>query len=101
MSAANEPSTQEIKAFGDEELLQWIQQKKPKLLRGENLTKFQAAFIDGDAFLNHAGDVDFFEKRCGLPPGISVSLANLASEVIGKKSKSCPPYYARHATASS
>ena len=87
ISTANESSIQEIRGFGDDELLQWIQQKEPKLIRGENIQKFKEAAITGRSFLNHAGDVDFFERKCRLPPVLSDDLADLASEIIGKKSK--------------
>jgi hypothetical protein len=81
----NEPTTQEMEIWNKDELLQWIQQKVPKLLEDENLKKFKAAHISGKGFLKYAGDVEFFEKKCNLPIGTSSDLADLAKET--KKSK--------------
>jgi hypothetical protein len=61
---------------------------RPGLLRGNNLEEFKAAFIDGDIFVDHAGDVEFFENKCKLPIGISERLAKLAREVTGGKNAS-------------
>jgi hypothetical protein len=76
------PTIKEIKEWDEYELLKWIQQKQPKLLRDDNLEKFKAAFINGSVFLKHAGDVEFF-NRCNLPMGISDRLADLAREIAG------------------
>ena len=53
---------------------------RPKLLKDDQLEKFQAEDITGDIFLNHAGDVRFFKEVCGLRAGPSNRLANLAKE---------------------
>ena len=100
ISATNETSIQEIRGFGDNELLQWIQQKEPTLVRGENVEKFKAEHITGRAFLKHAGDVDFYKMKCKLPPVLSDDLADLASEIIGWKSKYYRLHHTLHATAS-
>src|SRR5437762_3343844 len=71
---------QQIKDWDADELLQWILQKKPKLLSGENLEKLKAAFISGEVFLKHGTNVNFFKEGCSLPIGISVGLADLATE---------------------
>lgn len=86
----------------NEELLTWIQQEEPKLLRGEDLENFKKAHINGEVFLDLAGDWKFFKEDCNLPTGPSDELAKLASEVIGKeaigmKSKSYLSYHAHHA----
>ena len=60
-----------------------IQKMRPGLLRDNNLEKFKGAFIDGDVFVDHAGDVEFFENKCKLPIGISERLAKLARGVTG------------------
>jgi hypothetical protein len=77
------PTIEEIKKWNEDELLRRIEDMRPELLRGNNLEKFKAAFIDGDVFVDHAGDVEFFENKCKLPIGISERLAKLAREVTG------------------
>jgi hypothetical protein len=74
------PTVQQMKDWNKDELLQWIQQKKPQLLSGSDLEKFIAAEIWGEGFLWAAGDVDFFMKA-GLPLGVSEVLAILGHEV--------------------
>jgi len=69
-----------MNGWNKEALLQWIQQKAPDLLSGEDLDKFIAAKISGKGFLRRAGDPDFFSKA-GLPVGISEDLAGLREEV--------------------
>ncbi|KAN0080596.1 hypothetical protein V8E54_003800 [Elaphomyces granulatus] len=63
---------EKVKEWDDDQLLDWIQEKRPKLLRvGENLEKFKAAQISGEVFLMLAGDMEFFEKKnaiCQLGP---------------------------------
>ena len=65
------------------ELLKWIQQKRPKLLKGDNLEKFKAADLPGKVFLKHAGDEEFYKKECNLSIGPSETLADLAAEIVG------------------
>ena len=79
------PTIEEIKEWNEDELLKWIQQKRPGLLRGDNLEKFKAAFIRGGFFVKQAGDVGFFKKECNLPIGISSERADLAKEIAGGK----------------
>jgi hypothetical protein len=74
------PTVQEMTTWDEAALLQWIQQKRPKLLKREYLDKFTAAGFLGETFLRRAGDVDFFMKA-GLPLGVSEVLANLGDEV--------------------
>ena len=69
-----------MKDWDQDNLLQWIQQKRPNLLRREHLDKFRAAEFLGETFLRRAGDVDFFMKA-GLPLGVSEVLASLGDEV--------------------
>jgi hypothetical protein len=78
-----EPTIEEIRKWNEDELLMQIQQKRPGLLRDRNLEKFKEAFIDGDTFLDHASDVEFFEAKCHQPIGISARLAKLAREMAG------------------
>ena len=96
------PTIEEIKEWDEDDLLEWIQQKRPKLLKGANLKKFKAADISGEDFLNHAGNMEFFKKECNLTIRASDTLANLAKEIAGgettnKKGKllsfiPCTPY---------
>jgi hypothetical protein len=81
------PTIEEIEKWDEDELLKWIQQRQPGLLRGDNLEKFKAAFIRGRVFVRQAGDVGFFQNGCNLPIGISGELADLAREIVGIKSK--------------
>jgi hypothetical protein len=81
------PSIKEVEKLDIEELLKWIKQRKPKLLNEENAQKFKNAYINGPVFLRHADDIDFFEKRCGLPPRVSDSLAYWVAEITGVKCK--------------
>jgi hypothetical protein len=78
-----EPTIEEIKEWDKNKLLKWIQQKRRGLLEGDNLKTFEATFIRGRVFVKHAGDVEFFKHKCGLPIGISEELADLASEIAG------------------
>ena len=78
-----EATIEEVTKYNEDKLLQWIEQKRPGLLRDTNLEIFKQAFIDGDVFVDHAGDVEFFEIKCKLPIGISERLAKLAREIAG------------------
>ena len=73
-------TVQQMKDWDEDELLRWIQQKKPKLLSGDNLEKFIAAEIAGETFLRRAGDRKFF-MDAGLPVGISQELSILSHGV--------------------
>jgi hypothetical protein len=77
------PTIEEIKKWDEDELLEWIQQKEPKLLKGDKLEKFKDSSIDGVIFLKYAGDKKYFHKECNLPIGTSERLADLASEIAG------------------
>jgi hypothetical protein len=83
-SVANQPTIQEIKDWNEDKLIEWIKQKKPDLLRDEDIEKFKTARISGEVFLGGAGNRKFFE-RAHLSFGVDVVLANLAGE-IDKKS---------------
>jgi len=77
------PIIEGINELDADELLEWIQQERPKALKGDKVEKFKEADIDGATFLKHAGDVDFFENKCNLPIGTSERLADLAKEIAG------------------
>ena len=84
------PTVEVVKEWDNDQLVKWIQQKRPKLLQNvDNLEKFKAAQISGDVFLMLAGDVDSFKSECNLPFGPSRGLAELARELGGgvKQSK--------------
>jgi hypothetical protein len=82
-----EPTIEEIENWDEDRLLLQIKNMRRGLLRGNNLKKFKAAFINGGVFVDHAGDVEFFENKCKLPIGISERLANLAREIAGGKER--------------
>jgi len=76
------PTVEETKEWDDDELLRWIHQKRPKLLEDDHREKLKTARISGEAFLECAGDIGFFQNACKLPPGTSVILAKLAREIM-------------------
>jgi hypothetical protein len=96
-----ESTIQEIEEWDEDELLQWIHKKRPKLLRGDNLEKFKKAVIFGPIFLKHAGDRKYFHEECSLPIGPSEMLADLASEIAegdkaNRESKRGLSYHGHH-----
>jgi hypothetical protein len=96
-----EPTIEEIKEWNQDELLEWIQRKRPGLLEDDNLETFKRAFIRGNVFVKYGCNMGFFKGGCNLPIGISCELADLAVEITrgetaGMKSKllsfmSCTP----------
>jgi len=79
-----EATKQKIEGMEPDELIRFIQQKKPKLLKGDRLAEFKNAGIFGESFLSHANDVGWFQNTCNLSPGLSDMLVNLARELIGR-----------------
>jgi hypothetical protein len=78
------PTVEEVKEWDKDQLLNWIQEFRPKLLTDDDdVEKFKAAKISGKIFLKKAGDAQFFEDKCHLPPGPSEELADLVSEICG------------------
>ncbi|KIX01367.1 uncharacterized protein Z518_09092 [Rhinocladiella mackenziei CBS 650.93] len=75
----------EINEWDADDLLKWIDQERPGLLKGEGLERFKTANINKNIFVNSAGDMGFFRNECELSVGISKSLAMLASEVAKGK----------------
>jgi len=69
----------------EDELLGWIQEKLPKLLKDDDLKKLQGERVDGVVFLNHAGDKKYFHEECNLASGTSERLAKLAKEIAGEE----------------
>ena len=82
-SSQAEPKIEEIEDWDTDDLLNWIQKRHRKLLKDGDRKKLQKNRVDGVVFLKHAGDVDFFEMKCGLPIGTSERLADLVSEIAG------------------
>jgi hypothetical protein len=87
---------EEVKEWDEDDLLKWIHQERPGLLKDDNLEKFKAAFINKNIFVDHASDMGFFENKCKLPIGISESLAKLAREAAGMAQKGKSADHAHH-----
>ena len=76
------PTAQEMETWNKEKVLQWIRQREPNILEGDDLENFNKADITGSAFLLSC--FEFF-KGCDLSRGASLVLNGLVDEV--KKSK--------------
>lgn len=79
------------------DLLAWIEDKEPNLLDDDKSEKLRKAEISGKVFLACAGDREFFQNDCKLPPGPALMLANLSRELAEEESKllsfmSCAPH---------
>jgi hypothetical protein len=81
MTASSEelPTSQQMKTWDREKVLQWIQQIDSNILEDDDVDNFKKAGITGRVFLD--SDVDFYYKTCGLPPGVGLVLKRLADEV--------------------
>jgi hypothetical protein len=77
------PTIEEMETWDKEELLRWIQQREPNLLKSRDLKNFNEAYIKGSAFL--LCSFEFFHKSCNLSPASSLVLNRFVDEV--KKSK--------------
>ena len=75
------PTVNEMETWNKEELLRWIQQTDPNILKGDDVDKFKKARIAGRAFL--VFDVKSFQS-CGLLLADAAALKNLADEVNEK-----------------
>ena len=75
------PTVNEMESWHKEQVLGWIENRKPNLLRDGDLKNFNDANIIGYAFL--IANRDFFQS-CGISPGVSLVLENLVNEVNGK-----------------
>ena len=80
-----EPTIEEIKNWDEDDLLKWIQQRYPKLLKGDDFKKLKGERVDGVVFLDHAGDKKYFHEECNLASGTSERLAKLAKEIAGEE----------------
>jgi ABC-type ATPase with predicted acetyltransferase domain len=75
------PTAEQVRQLDVIDLLAWIKENRPEMLKVAHLNKLQAEEITGNDFLDHAGDVEFFNNSCGLPAGPSNRLSNLAREL--------------------
>ena len=71
-----------VEGWNDKQLLQWIKNLKPGLLKDGNLKTVEGLRLWGFVFLEKAGDTNFFQN-CGLTFVASASLATLARRVLG------------------
>jgi hypothetical protein len=86
MALPEQPTAKEVKGWDANELLQWIQETSPNLLKNnDHLERFKVQYITGKLFLIKAGQGDFFENRCNLPAGPSEELSELASEIVRRE----------------
>jgi len=81
------PKIEKIETWDEDDLLKWIQQRHPKLLKGDDFKKLKRERVDGVVFLTHAGDKKYFRKECNLASGTSERLANLARETASMVQK--------------
>jgi hypothetical protein len=72
------PTVEEMETADKEEVLRWIKERQPNVLKGDNLENFKKADFIGSAFL--LSDYKFFRK-CKLSRGASRVLENLLNEV--------------------
>ena len=88
-STTSEYTIEEIRGWDEFELLRnFIEKEFPKL-EDTNKQMLLDNEITGAVFLNHAGDIAFFD-RARFPLGFSDRLASLARDIIvGNKSKRC------------
>src|SRR5436305_9102953 len=76
-STTSEYTIEEIRGWDEFELLRnFIEKEFPKL-EDTNKQMLLDNEITGAVFLNHAGDIDFFDRAC-FPLGFSDRLASLA-----------------------
>jgi hypothetical protein len=94
--AEKEPAAKEIRIWGTEKLLEWIQKMLSVPLDSEDEEAFRRAKISGNVFLEGAGNRTFFEDA-KLSFRFSVELAILAGKIIGRKSKCCGLHHSHHA----
>ena len=76
-SAANEPTTHEIRSWDKNKLLLWIGEKLPTPLEPTDAETVIKAVINGNVFLQGAGNKEFFQSA-GFSFGASAELAELA-----------------------
>ena len=75
-----EPTVEQMKRWKEDQLLQWIIEKRKETLDDGKIQKLKEAEITGEMFWTYAGDMHYFKNECNLPNSISVMLANLSGE---------------------
>src|SRR5579871_6479541 len=105
MPATTELNIDKIKNWNQNELFECIRQNLAIPLDDEDKESFFKSKIDGQAFLDLAGDRDYF-RSVGISPGASQKLAQVAKnlvklvkDTICRKSEYCPLHHTLHATA--
>jgi hypothetical protein len=76
------PTVEEMETWNEEKVLQWIMERKPDLLKGNNFKFFNEADIAGEAFLLSSRD---FFRKCGVSPGPSLVLESFVNQVKALK----------------
>jgi hypothetical protein len=79
------PSVDKMKSWDPQRVLDWIQARYPNILHENDPIRFNIEHICGRAFLR--GKYQFF-RDCGLSPGASLALEDVADEV--NPGKFCP-----------
>jgi hypothetical protein len=75
-------TAEQIKSWDVDKLLDWIQHKLPNQLKDDTIKKLKKAGISGRAFLKLADKMEFFNEKLNLSIGLSLALADLASEIV-------------------
>jgi hypothetical protein len=76
------PTIEKMKTWDEETLLDWIQKRDAKILKGDRLERFKERGIDGHAF--SLSSMEFFNTRCHLDPVVSLKLEDLLNQVKEK-----------------
>ena len=90
--STKEHTIQDIRSWDEHKLLEWIKQNLSRRLKRKYERKLLSSKIDGDIFLDYAGDSSLYEQL-GISSKTSHKLAKLATSV---KSKYCRLHYTRH-----
>jgi hypothetical protein len=80
--------------WNEEDLVEWIKDRRPRLLNDDKIEKLRTAEITGEVFLDR--DEEFFENKCKLSVEAAAMLATLSKELTKEHSKllsfmSCTP----------
>jgi len=73
------PTVEEVDTWDQKQVLQWIQQRYPHLLKDDDLENFTKVKMTGVAFLGIS--VEFFTTCCQLSPGTSLGLVCLVDRI--------------------
>jgi len=72
------PIIEDVKESDVDELIMWIQEKQPKILKGNDPEKLKV-----EGFLEPRWRCGVLRKTCSLPIRTSEMLADLAGEITG------------------